>query len=117
MSSSFVFMNLIDIVIAVVIDWIIGDPYWFPHPVIYIGKFISYLEKKGRKLCKKDESLKAFGGLIVFLVAFVSFIIPFIVLLLLRKNIILYNIVNTFIISCSFNTNILISFSLLFSFS
>ncbi|ADK16248.1 Cobalamin biosynthesis protein CbiB [Clostridium ljungdahlii DSM 13528] len=98
MSSSFVFMNLIDIVIAVVIDWIIGDPYWFPHPVIYIGKLISYLDKKGRKLCKKEESLKAFGGLIVFLVAFVSFIVPFAVLLLLRKNVILYNIVNTFII-------------------
>ncbi len=38
--------NFIDIIIAVFIDWIIGDPYWFPHPVIYIGKLISFLEKK-----------------------------------------------------------------------
>ncbi len=37
--------NFIDIIIAVFIDWIIGDPYWFPHPVIYIGKLISFLEK------------------------------------------------------------------------
>lgn len=40
-------MHLIDLTLAVIIDWIIGDPYWFPHPVIYIGKLIRALESKG----------------------------------------------------------------------
>lgn len=31
---------------AIVLDWLIGDPRWLPHPVIIIGKWISYLEKK-----------------------------------------------------------------------
>lgn len=56
-------MNFIDIVLAVIIDWIVGDPYWFPHPVIYIGKLISALDKKGRKICKSNEALKLFGDL------------------------------------------------------
>ena len=35
---------MFDIAIAVIIDWAIGDPYWFPHPIIYIGKIIRFLE-------------------------------------------------------------------------
>ena len=76
---------VLDIFLAVIIDWIIGDPYGFPHPVIYMGKLISYLEKKGRKLCEEEKNLKAFGGLIVIIVAFVSYIIPFTILYLTRK--------------------------------
>ncbi|MDQ0256353.1 adenosylcobinamide-phosphate synthase [Evansella vedderi] len=46
---------IIVIIAAVVIDLIIGDPRWFPHPVIQIGKLISVLEKRwnqgeGRKI-------------------------------------------------------------------
>ncbi|MEY8000259.1 adenosylcobinamide-phosphate synthase CbiB [Clostridium sp. Mt-5] len=89
---------MMDLFAAVIIDWIIGDPHWFSHPVIYIGKLISYLEKKGRKLCKKDNTLKAFGGLIVVIVGAVSFFIPFTALVFLRKHVILYQIINIFII-------------------
>ena len=45
----FLLLNLISIGIAIVVDFIIGDPYGFPHPVIYMGKFISTLEKAGIK--------------------------------------------------------------------
>lgn len=30
---------------AIVLDLLIGDPRWFPHPVVLIGKLITYLEK------------------------------------------------------------------------
>ena len=30
---------------AVALDMILGDPAWFPHPIIFIGKLISFLEK------------------------------------------------------------------------
>ncbi len=33
------------LIAAVVIDWIVGDPRWMPHPVIAIGKAISALER------------------------------------------------------------------------
>lgn len=34
--------------IGFVLDIIIGDPEWFPHPVRFIGKYISFMEKKLR---------------------------------------------------------------------
>lgn len=89
---------LIDILIAVIIDFIIGDPYWFPHPVIYIGKLISSLEKKGRKFCSNNNSLRIYGGIIVLIVSFVSFIIPFLILKLVRNITILYHSINILLI-------------------
>lgn len=77
---------IIDLTLACLIDWIIGDPYWFPHPVIYIGKLISFLEKIGRKLFPNGGKLKAFGGIIVIIVAFTSFIIPYTLLHLAKGN-------------------------------
>ncbi|WP_027624233.1 adenosylcobinamide-phosphate synthase CbiB [Clostridium lundense] len=91
-------MNFIDILLAVIIDWIVGDPYWFPHPVIYIGKLISFLDKRGRKFCKSNKALKAFGGLIVVIVASISFIIPFLILFLAKNNLWIYHIFNIVIL-------------------
>ncbi|WP_166242114.1 adenosylcobinamide-phosphate synthase CbiB [Paenibacillus turpanensis] len=34
---------------AVVLDRMIGDPRWLPHPVIWIGRLISWLEKQLRR--------------------------------------------------------------------
>ncbi len=87
-----------DIAAAVFIDWIIGDPYWFPHPVIYIGRLIVYLEKKSRNLCKTSGTLKAAGGVIVITVSTVCFLIPFILLRLLEGMPVLYHITNIFIL-------------------
>lgn len=36
------------LLIGYVLDGLIGDPEWFPHPVRFIGKFISYAEKRLR---------------------------------------------------------------------
>ncbi|MBB3109490.1 adenosylcobinamide-phosphate synthase [Paenibacillus phyllosphaerae] len=33
---------------AIVIDWVVGDPKWPTHPVIWIGRFISAFERKLR---------------------------------------------------------------------
>lgn len=98
MLQYYIFQNFIDIIIAVFIDFLIGDPYGFPHPIIYIGKFISFLEKRFRKISKSNNSLKYFGGAIVLIVAFVSFIVPFIILKFLRINFYLYHGVNIIII-------------------
>ncbi|MFC4322239.1 adenosylcobinamide-phosphate synthase CbiB [Litchfieldia salsa] len=34
---------------SIIVDLLIGDPRWFPHPVIIMGKFISYLEARWNK--------------------------------------------------------------------
>lgn len=34
---------------AFVVDICVGDPRWFPHPVIYIGRLIEFLERQMRR--------------------------------------------------------------------
>ena len=42
--------------LAFCLDLIVGDPYWFPHPVIFIGKLVSYLEKGARRFVYRLSS-------------------------------------------------------------
>jgi len=89
---------MIDIFFAVILDWIIGDPYWFPHPVIYIGKLIRFLEKIGRKHIKSDKGIRAFGGCIVIIVASICFLVPYGILKLAAPIAPLYHILNVLIL-------------------
>jgi len=90
--------NIIDLILAIMLDLLIGDPYWFPHPVIYIGKLISKLDKVGRKICKTNKQIKTFGGIIVVIVAFSSFLVPFIILQISKEVFWLYHILNIILI-------------------
>lgn len=89
---------MVDLCAAVIIDWILGDPYWFPHPVIYIGKLIKFLENKGRSVCKTPKALKAWGGFIVIIVCLVSFSIPFTILRITSPLPWLYHSFNIFML-------------------
>ncbi|MDF2504065.1 adenosylcobinamide-phosphate synthase CbiB [Clostridium sp.] len=88
----------LDIVLAVILDFVLGDPRWLPHPIIYIGKLISLLEKNARKLAKSQIQLKLFGGLIVIIVGFVSFSIPFLILEFVKPFTVVHHILNVLII-------------------
>ena len=37
--------------LAYAMDWLIGDPEWFPHPVRWFGKLIRF----GERWLKRDE--------------------------------------------------------------
>jgi adenosylcobinamide-phosphate synthase len=89
---------MIDIVSAVIIDFLIGDPYWFPHPVIYIGKLIKSLEKRARKISNSNKGLRICGAIIVLLVCSVSFLIPFLILKVTNRFVILHHVINIIII-------------------
>ncbi|MEC0373655.1 adenosylcobinamide-phosphate synthase CbiB [Paenibacillus chibensis] len=67
---------------AFVIDLLIGDPRWIPHPVIGMGKAIKRLEAWIRRRFQ-PESLKKAGVLLPVLVAGGSFILTWLLLLLL----------------------------------
>lgn len=74
--TSFIAANLIDVIIALIIDLILGDPYWLPHPVIFIGKLIKLIENKSRAMAKSSKNLKFLGGIMVIVVALICFILP-----------------------------------------
>ncbi len=55
---------ILKIWIAYSLDLILGDPYWFPHPVRFIGKYITFIENKIYSLKNK----KVWGGVLAFTV-------------------------------------------------
>jgi adenosylcobinamide-phosphate synthase len=46
---------------AVILDWLLGDPKWFPHPVVFIGRLISCLEPHLRRAVRSE----LFAGLLL----------------------------------------------------
>ena len=48
-----------------VLDAIFGDPAWLPHPVVYMGKAISVLEKGLRARLPKTPEGELLGGRIL----------------------------------------------------
>ena len=66
-------MNLLSIYTGYALDLIIGDPYSFPHPVRYIGKLISIVEKQIRKITSSDKGLKIAGFFLWFIVVGATF--------------------------------------------
>ncbi|MEL7567436.1 MAG: adenosylcobinamide-phosphate synthase CbiB [Dehalobacterium sp.] len=74
---------------AYFIDLVLGDPRSFPHPVIYIGKLISFLEHQVRKRAKTPKALKMGGVFLTFTTVLVTFSLSM-GLLLLAKNIHIY---------------------------
>lgn len=54
---------------AVVLDLIIGDPRWLPHPVAGIGKLISFLDRRlnaGSDRMKKIKGIMLTTGVVLF---------------------------------------------------
>ena len=100
-------MNLLSIYTGYALDLIIGDPYLFPHPVRYIGKLISIVEKQIRKITSSDKGLKIAGFFLWFIVVGATFGITTLVLQLFKFNKLAYFIVNTILIYTTLATKCL----------
>jgi len=79
------FSFFVDICIAYVLDLLLGDPYWFPHPVRFIGWLIAHTEELLRRIfsCYHDSnSTRLFreriaGVILVVITVGITFIIVF----------------------------------------
>ncbi|WP_445490599.1 adenosylcobinamide-phosphate synthase CbiB [Niallia sp. 03133] len=67
--------HLISITIAIIIDKIIGDPPSWPHPVKWMGKLISLLEKKWNK----GDNRKQKGLYMLFLILGATYTAAFLI--------------------------------------
>ena len=64
-----------------ILDLLVGDPKWMYHPVILIGKTISFLEKNIRKILPKTPAGELMGGgVLVLFTLVVSGGVPWIIL-------------------------------------
>ena len=79
-------IRLLTLPAGFLLDLLMGDPRWLYHPVCLIGKLISMMEKKIRRVFPKTEKGELAGGVLeVILVCLYCFWIPFGILYLLYK--------------------------------
>ena len=72
------FLTVVALAAAYLLDWIVGDPPYLPHPVRLLGKVIVLLEKAARRLFTSPGGLKFAGGAIVVIAAGSSVVITLI---------------------------------------
>lgn len=73
--------GLFAMVIGFILDLFFGDPLWLPHPVVAMGKLISFLEKVLRRIFPKTPKGELTAGTIMAIVLpLVSWGIPFLAL-------------------------------------
>lgn len=79
-------------------DLCLGDPYWMPHPVVFIGKGISFMEKCLRRVFPKTNKGEFIGGILLSIaIPLISFIVSSTILYLSYKvSFWLWFIVHTF---------------------
>ena len=69
--------SLCALLIGFCIDLVVGDPHSIPHPVVFIGKLISALEKLVRKIFPKTvRGENVAGGVLWLLVVTISTAVP-----------------------------------------
>lgn len=87
-----------DILIGTFLDLILGDPYFFPHPVRLMGKIITFEEKVARRRAKTPRGLRRSGLIIVCINMALAFFVPYFSLRLLAFNALLFKVVNIYLI-------------------
>ena len=65
------FLQTAALIVGFIIDCFVGDPYCIPHPVIGIGKWISFFDKKLRRGNSNPKDVSC-GAVTVILVALIS---------------------------------------------
>lgn len=89
-----------DILLAFLVDCILGDPYKFPHPVKFIGSYIKFFENKVLSKLRDRKKLKYIYGVALTLsTVTITFMITFILLLIAKKiNIYFFHVLNIIIL-------------------
>ncbi len=69
--------TLAALIIGIVLDYLLGDPVYFWHPVRIMGNLIAFLEKGIRKFFPKTKKAELLGGgILVVITVFLSTTIP-----------------------------------------
>lgn len=85
------------ILIASILDFIIGDPYNFPHPIKLMGRIINFEDDFFRKIAN-NKNLKIMGLLIVIINISLGFFVPYFLLDWIKSIRWLYHIINIYLI-------------------
>lgn len=81
MSYLIIFWRLVSLLLGWILDKILGDPAWLPHPVVGFGKLIAWGEKRLNKGNHKVRN----GGILTFILVIGVYVISAMVLSLAWK--------------------------------
>ena len=70
--SNLILCHAIGFASGCILDQIFGDPRWFPHPVIYIGKLIAFFDRKMNKAEISGGKKRKLGILSAFLTLLIT---------------------------------------------
>lgn len=101
------FANILIMILGYIMDLVFGDPYWFPHPVRFIGKLISKTEKFIRKHAKSEKSLKYWGILMWLVPVFTTALVTALIVKIVSFNKYVEIFVSAFIIYTTLSTKCL----------
>ncbi len=87
-----------NILVAAIMDLIIGDPYTFPHPVKLMGSLINFEERLARRITKSSKGLRLAGLLIGVSNIIIAFMLPYLLLINIREYKLVYYIINIYLI-------------------
>jgi len=91
------------IVLAFIIDALSGDPDWFPHPVVQIGRLITVAEKRLYNATKPARRQIFAGILLVIFILLVTFIVSWgVVFLFTRVHTVLGILATIILLSTTF---------------
>lgn len=81
--NSFVIQSMLALATGFLLDLIVGDPYFLPHPIRLIGKLIEKMETILRRIFGETQRGQLLGGIVLAaLVPAVSFAVSWAILLL-----------------------------------
>ncbi|KAB3532848.1 cobalamin biosynthesis protein [Alkaliphilus serpentinus] len=84
---------------AFLIDSIIGDPYWFPHPVKLMGAYIKAVEKALRRITSSSIGLRLGGFFLTFSTVALTYIWVFFILFIIKEiNLYLFYLINVLLL-------------------
>ena len=75
--------RVLPLIIGFIIDLLIGDPHGIPHPVVVIGKLISFLEQTLRRIFPRGKNAEIAAGAFLWIITVtLSAGIPWLILML-----------------------------------
>ena len=77
-------LNTAAVIAGFILDFFLGDPRYPFHPVVLMGKLISFLDKKMNKN-QSDAAKVVLGGLLCFTVILISTLLPALIVYFARK--------------------------------
>ena len=89
---------MFDILCAVFLDLLVGDPPNFPHPIKVMGHLIAFEEKLVRRFARNNRNLRFGGGFLALCNILLTFALPALLLLLLRPYPVLFHAVNIYLL-------------------